>query len=118
MDQVIKVRKYLKREQWLALISDCRSSGMTVTAWCKQNGICEQTYYRNLKKLREEACGSFPVPAQSDKTAVFKQLQFQQPVSDSNAAVRIHLPYVTLEVYNGAGRETLEAVLAALKATC
>lgn len=118
MDQVTKVRKYLKREQWLALISDCRSSGMTVAAWCKQNGICEQTYYRNLKKLREEVCGSFPVPAQPDKPAVFKQLQIQQTVSDSNAAVRIHLPYAILEVYNGAGRETLEAVLAALKSTC
>lgn len=118
MDRVTKVRKYLKREQWLALISDCQSSGMTVTAWCKQNDICEQTYYRNLKKLREDACCSFPVPAQPGKTAVFKQLQLQQPVSDGNAAVLIHLPYATLEVYNGAGRETLEAVLAALKSTC
>lgn len=75
MDQITKVRKYLKREQWLALISDYQSRGMTVTAWCKQNDICEQTYYRNLKKLREEACGSFPVPAQLGKPAVFKQLQ-------------------------------------------
>ena len=87
MDQVTKVRKYLKREQWLALISDCQSSGMTVTA-------------------------------QSDKPAVFKQLQLQQPVSDGKAAVLIHLPYATLEVHNGAGRETLEAALAALKSTC
>lgn len=118
MDQVTKVRKYLKREQWSALISDCQSSGMTVTAWCKQNDICEQTYYRNLKKLREEACDSFPVPAQYDKPAVFKQLQIQQPVSDGKAAVLIHLPYATLEVHNGAGRETLEAVLSALKSTC
>ena len=118
MDQVTKVRKYLKREQWSALISDCQSSGMTVTAWCKQNDICEQTYYRNLKKLREEACGSFPVPAQYDKPAVFKQLQIQQPVSDEKTAVLIHLPYATLEVHNGAGRETLEAVLSALKSTC
>lgn len=118
MDQVTKVRKYLKREQWSALISDCQSSGMTVTAWCKQNDICEQTYYRNLKKLREEACGSFPVPAQYDKPAVFKQLQIQQPLPDGKAAVLIHLPYATLEVHNGAGRETLEAVLSALKSTC
>ena len=86
---------------------------MTVTAWCKQNGICEQTYYRNLRKLREEACGSFPVPAQSDKPAVFKQLQPQQPVSDGKAAILIHLPYATLEVHNGVCMETLEATLAA-----
>lgn len=55
MDQVTKVRKYLKREQWLALISDCQSSGMTVTAWCKQNDICEQTYYATLRN-----CGRMP----------------------------------------------------------
>ena len=114
MDQVTKVRKYLKREQWLALISDYQSRGMTVTAWCKQNDICEQTYYRNLKKLREETCCSFPVPAQPGKPVVFKQLHIQQSASDGNAAVLIHLPYATLEVYNGAGKETLEAALAAL----
>ena len=39
MDQVTKVRKYLKREQWKTLIKECQSSGMTVTAWCKTNGI-------------------------------------------------------------------------------
>lgn len=44
MDQVTKVRRYLKREQWKTLIKECQSSGMTVTAWCKINGICEQTY--------------------------------------------------------------------------
>ena len=91
---------------------------MTVTARCKQNDICEQTYYRSLKKLREEACGSFPVPAQSDKPAVLKQLYLQQPVSDGKAAILIHLPSATLEVHNGACRETLEAALAALKSTC
>ena len=118
MDQVTRARKYLKREQWSALIPDCQSSGMTVTAWCKQNGTCKQTYYRNLRKLREEACGSFPVPAQSDKPAVFKQLQLQQPVPDGKAAILTHLPYATLEVHNRACRETLEAALAALKSTC
>lgn len=118
MGQVTKVKKYLKREQWSALISDCQSSWMTVTAWCKQNSICGQTYYRNLRKLREEACGSFPLPAQSDKPAVFKLLQLKQPVSDGKAAILIHLPYATLEVHNGACRETLEAVLATLKSTC
>lgn len=94
-----------------ALISGCQSSGMTVTAWCKQNGICEQTYYHNFRKLWEEACGSFPAPAQAGKPAVFKQLQLRQFVSDGNAAVLIYLLYAALEVYNGVGRENLEACL-------
>ena len=53
MDQVTKVRQHFKREEWKSIISECRASGMTVSAWCKANGIVEQTYYKNLKKLRE-----------------------------------------------------------------
>lgn len=44
MDKVTKARKYLKREQWKTLIKECQSSEMTITVWCKTNGICEQTY--------------------------------------------------------------------------
>ena len=29
MDQVKRVRKYIKREQWKTLIQECQSSGMT-----------------------------------------------------------------------------------------
>ena len=64
MNQVTNVRKYLKREQWKTLIKECQSSGMTVTAWCNKNNICEQTYYRNLKVLRAEICENFPIPTE------------------------------------------------------
>ena len=43
MDQVTKVKKHLKREQWKRLIQDCQSSGLPVAVWCRQNSICEQT---------------------------------------------------------------------------
>ena len=62
MDQITNVRRHLKREEWKSLISECRASGMTVKAWCKANGIIEQTYYRNLKMLREEMLESLPAP--------------------------------------------------------
>ena len=60
MDHVTKVRKYIKREQWKTLIKECQSSRMTVTAWCNLNGICEQTYYKNVKKLRGNYARIFP----------------------------------------------------------
>ena len=37
MDQVTKVRKSIKLEQWKTLIKECQSSGMTVSAWCNLN---------------------------------------------------------------------------------
>ena len=66
MDKVTATRKFLKKEQWIKLIRECQSSGMTVTSWCKQNGIVEQTYYKNLKKLREELIENLPVPIEPE----------------------------------------------------
>lgn len=93
MDQVTKVRKYMKREQWKTLIKECQSSGMTVTAWCSLNGICEQTYYRNLKKLREELCENLPAPVDvSEMPVAFKKLEVMSLLSDTKATVIIRLP--------------------------
>ena len=94
MDRVTKVKKHLKREQWKTLIKDCQTSGMTITAWCKQNDICEQTYYRNLKILREEICDSLPVSlSEPQKPVAFKKLEVQSPAANTQAAVIIHLPF-------------------------
>ena len=119
MDKVTQVKQHLRSEHWKKLVSECQSSGMSVRAWCKQNSINEQTYYRNLKKLRQEICESFPVPAKSiEKTPVFKKLDIQTPIPHTKAAVLIHLPVATIEVQNGVDQQTVEAVLLALKTVC
>ena len=110
MDQVTKVKKYLKQEQWKSLIKECQASRMTVTAWCKANGICEQTYYRHLKLLREEVCENLPVP--------IKKLEVKTPIPNTQAAVIIRLPQATLEINEGASQQTVQAVLLALQSVC
>lgn len=81
MDKVTTVRKYIKREEWKTFIRECHASGMTVRAWCESNGIKEQTYYRNLKKLREELVESLPAPIQEQKKpAIFQKLEVQAPI--------------------------------------
>ena len=93
----------MKREQWKSIITECRSSGMTVTVWCKANGICEQTYYRNLKKLRK----SFPVPASADKPVAFKKLEVHTPAPNTQAAVIIRLNSATVEISEGTSQQTI-----------
>lgn len=116
MDQVTTVRKHMKCEQWKSIIMECRSSGMTVTAWCKANGICEQTYYRNLKKLRTEMLESFPVSA--EKPVAFKKLEVHTPVPNTQAAVIIRLNGATVEISEGTSQQTIQAVLLALQSVC
>lgn len=121
MDQVTKVRRHIKREEWKSIISECHASGMTVTAWCKANGIVEQTYYRNLKKLREDMIKNLPMPTDTDiceSATVFKKLEVQTPVPNTQAAVIIRLGSATIEVTEGTSQQTIQAVLLALQNVC
>lgn len=86
MDQVTKVRKCLNREEWKFLIKECRSSGMTVTAWCKLNGICEQTYVSaNNNAVRYK---NYPNPLRVGvihyiSHVIFERLEFFAPSASS-----------------------------------
>ncbi len=119
MDQITKVKKHLKREQWKTLIKECQSSGMSIAAWCKANDICEQTYYRNLKRLREELCATLPVPVEApEKPVTFKKMEIATPLPDTKAAVIIRLPNATLEINEGTSQQTIQAALLALQSVC
>ncbi|MDE6743247.1 MAG: IS66 family insertion sequence element accessory protein TnpB [Lachnospiraceae bacterium] len=112
MDQVTKVRSYLKREQWKSIITECRNSGMSVSGWCKANGIVEQTYYRNLKRLREEMIDNLPATVEGlEKTEAFRKLGVQTPVV-------IRIGGATVEIAEGTSQQTIQAVLLALQSVC
>ena len=56
-----------RMQEWSARIAECRSSGMSVRAWCREQGIAIQTYYHWEKRFITEATQqlSLPVPAQT-----------------------------------------------------
>lgn len=72
---VQKVNEEIKTQQWIQRIKECRESGLPVKTWCKQNGVCEQTYYAWLKRLREKAIeiGAVSVPAKAQTFIPVKQ---------------------------------------------
>lgn len=47
----LKHRHRAKLQEWSARIQDCRSSGLPVRAWCRQEGINATTYYRWEREL-------------------------------------------------------------------
>ena len=57
----------LKREvmlrEWSARIAECRNSGKAVKAWCTEQGISAQTYYRWEKRFVEKATRQHSLPA-------------------------------------------------------
>lgn len=121
MDQVTAVRKRVSLEQWKSVITECRSSGMPVKKWCKDNGICEQTYYKYLKKLREQEIEKLPaslIPIPVEKPVEFQKLGVQTPIPNTQAAVIIRLNGATVEVNEGTSQQTVQAVLLALQSVC
>ena len=120
MDQVTQVKTQLRLEHWKQLISECQASGMSVCSWCKENNVSEPSYYYYLKRLRQQAIDSLPVPAaiEDEKPTVFKQLQVTSPLPNTKAAVIIRLPQATLEIADGTSQQTIQAVLLALQSVC
>ena len=51
-----------RMQEWSTRIAECRSSGMSVRAWCKGQGIAIQTYYRWEKRFVTEATRQLSLP--------------------------------------------------------
>lgn len=81
----------IKTRQWVERIKECRESGLPVRKWCKQNNICEQTYYCWLKKLRKMAIETGAVKAPSF-VSVDQSTLDKQNIVITKGDVRIEFP--------------------------
>ena len=53
MNEIAKMKKKVKLAQWTEMVRSRSESGLTVTDWCKENGINFKTYYYRLKRIRQ-----------------------------------------------------------------
>jgi transposase-like protein len=56
MNKIAKVKKEVKVSQWAEMVRQRNENGLTVTDWCKENGINLKTYYYRLKQVRQAVC--------------------------------------------------------------
>ena len=80
---------------WSERIAACRSSGISVRAWCEGNGISTASYYKWQKKL-------FCLAAQSAP-------QFAE------VCVALHVGNVSVDIHSGADAETTAMLLRILQ---
>ena len=52
--EIQRVKNQVALETWVAEVEACQSSGLTVTEWCKLNGMNMKTYYYHLRRVREK----------------------------------------------------------------
>ena len=92
---------------WAQKVSACRSSGQSVRIWCREHGICEQTYYRWQRRLFEMA--------QAQQTVQFADVTSAQTVHRGNVAVTVRIAGAEADIHSGADAATVETVLRVLK---
>ena len=103
-----------KLQEWSARIQDCRSSGLPVRAWCRQERINATTYYRWERELLTGVRKNGAPPS----TAVtFAELPAPKQVS-CNVAERcatLHIGRASLDIYPGCDAEQLRLLVELLR---
>ena len=92
---------------WAGRISECRNSGQNVKTWCRENGICEQTYYKWQRRLFEMA--------QAQQEVSFAEVTSLQAVRSGKVAVTVRISGAEIDIHSGADAATVETVLRILK---
>ena len=94
---------------WAERVRECRSSGVSVTVWCEEQGIERRTYYRWEREVLRQAGESRAMAAQPEFAQLAPARQRQRD-ENSGAKVCVRVGSVIVDVYPGADLEMVGAL--------
>lgn len=98
------LNKQTKIAMWSERVAACRNSELSVAKWCKENGICEATYYTWQRRIFEIT--------KAQQTVQFTEVTEQIPErTNAGIAVTVELSGAEVHVHNSADVATVKAVL-------
>ena len=63
--------------EWMNLITECRQSGLSDSAWCNQHNIPPSSFYNAVSRLRKKA---FAIPDPADEARIAMDFTAKQEV--------------------------------------
>lgn len=135
--RMVQKRSNRTDQEWLELIKECRSSGLSDKDWCDINNISRSSFYYHLRRLRKQACeipealtpGKIslrqevvPVEIQDDNDTAIPVLP-ADPVPqlygpENSPAICIRLKNIRIDILNGAGSDVIRNTLAVVGSLC
>lgn len=106
-------RQY-RLSQWIPIIKECLTSGMSVRSWCIQNDVDEKRFYYWQRKIREIAGESLPVVTQESKFVQLPVVPTSEDDPRFTPSVVIRVGKVAVELSNHVQPELLAMVLKVL----
>lgn len=113
-------------EEWLQLIQECRSSGMTDRVWCAEHQIAFSTFYYHVQDLRKKA-RDLPEPVRKGRDILQEVVpvaiiedEISHPVNwpKVTTAVRLQMNDICVEITNNANADTIRNTLLAIGQIC
>lgn len=108
LESLQRINRQQRLAEWSRRVEACRSSGLTVVQWCQENEIAVSTYFswqrkvfQALKEVQEITFAEVPV------------LEYSQP--SGHVAASVEVSGIQIQVYEGADKDTLQALLQAAK---
>ena len=103
-----------KKQEWSMSIQECRGSGLSVRAWCRQAGLNAATYYRWERELLALAETE---PCSSVSAVRFAKLSAPKQVSRNVAerSATLHIGNASLDIYPGCDAEQLRLLVELLR---
>lgn len=108
MKEIAKVKKEVKLAERAEMVKSRTESGLTVTDWCKQNGINLKTYYYRLKRLRQAVCNEIE---QHDIVPV-KPISETEPTSEK---IELSVGNIKISLPDNFNEDTLKRLLGVLR---
>lgn len=100
--------------EWSQRVADCRSSGLSVSRWCKEHDINIKTYYTWQKKvfaaMIEQQKLQITEPAGTETQFAELPPPAQAPTRDRDLVATVHMGEAFLDVYEGASPEIVTAL--------
>lgn len=120
MDKLTVASHDAKISLWIERIKHCRASGLTVHQWCQQNGLNIKTYYYWMRKIKREAFEALQEPAVLPATKnIFTEISLNDSYTGpENTAAILYINGFRIEIQNGAGAQTIQALLSSVQSLC
>lgn len=118
-------------EEWIRLIHECRTSGLSDRSWCEEHHIQPSKFYYHIRRLRAKACEIteretavvqkqevVPVSFSEEPVYVPPVKNIPQEELHSEPVVTLKMNGIQLDISNRAARETIANVLSVLQELC
>ena len=107
-----KVKRSNHLAEWSEMVQSCKNSGMTVRAWCAEQGLNEKTYYHRQKQV----CNA--LPEKMCRPTQFAEVSPATVAASTGAGIRIRIGAAEIHVDGNTDLALLRDILNAVAGIC